>query len=43
MGAMANKVLSILYTKYILTNADIATDVDFEDIVLVIAHEYFCK
>ena len=41
MGAMENKGLNIFNTKYVLARADIATDVDFENIDRVVAHEYF--
>jgi aminopeptidase N len=41
MGAMENKGLNIFNTKYVLARADLATDVDFENIDRVIAHEYF--
>ena len=41
MGAMENKGLNIFNTKYVLARPDIATDVDFENIDRVVAHEYF--
>jgi aminopeptidase N len=41
MGAMENKGLNIFNTKYVLARADTATDVDFDGIEAVIAHEYF--
>ena len=41
MGAMENKGLNIFNTKYVLARADLATDVDFENIDRVVAHEYF--
>lgn len=41
MGAMENKGLNIFNTKYVLARADIATDLDFEHIDRVVAHEYF--
>ncbi|PKO89539.1 MAG: aminopeptidase N [Betaproteobacteria bacterium HGW-Betaproteobacteria-10] len=41
MGAMENKGLNIFNTKYVLARSDVATDVDFENIDRVIAHEYF--
>ncbi len=41
MGAMENKGLNIFNTKYVLARADVATDVDFENIDCVVAHEYF--
>ncbi|QDQ25917.1 aminopeptidase N [Chitinimonas arctica] len=41
MGAMENKGLNIFNTKYVLARSDTATDVDFDGIEAVIAHEYF--
>ena len=41
MGAMENKGLNIFNAKYILADADTATDVDYEGIGTVVAHEYF--
>ncbi|MGE5946044.1 MAG: aminopeptidase N, partial [Betaproteobacteria bacterium] len=41
MGAMENKGLNIFNTKYVLARSDVATDVDFENIDRVVAHEYF--
>ncbi len=41
MGAMENKGLNIFNDKLILARPDTATDVDFENIEAVIAHEYF--
>ncbi len=41
MGAMENKGLNIFNTKYVLARPDVATDVDFENIDRVVAHEYF--
>ncbi|GAB2180348.1 aminopeptidase N [Denitratisoma sp. agr-D3] len=41
MGAMENKGLNIFNTKYVLARPDIATDVDYENIDRVVAHEYF--
>jgi aminopeptidase N len=41
MGAMENKGLNIFNTQYVLARADVATDVDFENIDRVVAHEYF--
>ncbi|MGB4856546.1 MAG: aminopeptidase N, partial [Candidatus Dechloromonas phosphoritropha] len=35
------KGLNIFNTKYVLARADVATDVDFENIDRVVAHEYF--
>ncbi|RKF20803.1 aminopeptidase N [Altericroceibacterium spongiae] len=41
MGAMENKGLNIFNTKYVLAEADTATDGDYEAIEGVIGHEYF--
>ncbi|MBK5913548.1 aminopeptidase N [Rhodocyclus purpureus] len=41
MGAMENKGLNIFNTKYVLARADLATDLDYEGIDRVVAHEYF--
>ncbi|KAF4516441.1 hypothetical protein B566_EDAN003187 [Ephemera danica] len=41
MGAMENKGLNIFNTQYVLARSDVATDVDFENIDRVVAHEYF--
>ena len=41
MGAMENKGLNIFNTKYVLAKPDTATDVDFDGVEAVIAHEYF--
>jgi len=41
MGAMENKGLNIFNSKYVLARPDTATDVDFNGIESVIAHEYF--
>jgi aminopeptidase N len=41
MGAMENKGLNIFNSKYVLANAETATDRDFELIEGIIAHEYF--
>jgi aminopeptidase N len=41
MGAMENKGLNIFNTKYVLARADVATDMDFENIDRVVGHEYF--
>jgi aminopeptidase N len=41
MGAMENKGLNVFNDKYVLANADTATDADFANIEAVIAHEYF--
>jgi aminopeptidase N len=41
MGAMENKGLNVFNTKFVLARPDTATDVDYEGIEAVIAHEYF--
>ena len=41
MGAMENKGLNVFNTKYVLARQETATDVDFEGVERVIAHEYF--
>jgi aminopeptidase N len=41
MGAMENKGLNIFNTKFVLARPDVATDMDFENIDRVVAHEYF--
>src|SRR5512141_1304294 len=41
MGAMENKGLHIVNTKYVLARADTATDTDFMFLDRVVAHEYF--
>lgn len=41
MGAMENKGLNIFNSKFVLANANTATDRDFEGIESVIGHEYF--
>ena len=41
MGAMENKGLNIFNTKFVLARPDTATDVDYEAVEGVIAHEYF--
>ena len=41
MGAMENKGLNIFNTKYVLARPDLATDIDYENIDRVVAHEYF--
>ncbi len=41
MGAMENKGLNIFNSKYVLSNKKTATDMDFEMIERIIAHEYF--
>ncbi|MBZ0217004.1 MAG: aminopeptidase N [Fimbriimonadaceae bacterium] len=41
MGAMENKGLNIFNDKFVLADAESATDVDFARIEAIIAHEYF--
>ncbi|MBU0995846.1 MAG: aminopeptidase N [Proteobacteria bacterium] len=41
MGAMENKGLNIFNSKFVLAKQETATDIDFQDIERVIAHEYF--
>jgi aminopeptidase N len=41
MGAMENKGLNIFNTKYVLADAQSATDTDFANIESVVGHEYF--
>jgi aminopeptidase N len=41
MGAMENKGLNIFNDKYVLADAESATDADYFDIERVIGHEYF--
>ena len=41
MGAMENKGLNIFNTRYILADPDTATDVDYDGVQGVVAHEYF--
>ena len=40
-GAMENKGLNIFNSKYILADAETATDMDFDAVAGVVAHEYF--
>ena len=40
-GAMENKGLNIFNSKYVLADPATATDVDYENVLRVIAHEYF--
>ncbi len=40
-GAMENKGLNIFNSKYILADAETATDGDFDAVEAVVAHEYF--
>jgi aminopeptidase N len=41
MGAMENKGLNVFNSKYVLALPETATDIDYEGIEGVIAHEYF--
>ncbi|GAA0750482.1 aminopeptidase N [Ideonella azotifigens] len=41
MGAMENKGLNLFNTKFVLASTATATDVDFDGIESVVAHEYF--
>jgi len=41
MGAMENKGLNVFNTAYVLASPETATDVDYERVEGVIAHEYF--
>ncbi|GAA0265281.1 aminopeptidase N [Alteraurantiacibacter aestuarii] len=41
MGAMENKGLNVFNTKYVLADAETATDGDYDGIEGVIGHEYF--
>ena len=41
MGAMENKGLNIFNDKYVLADAETATDADYANIEAIIAHEYF--
>ncbi|MEY2340791.1 aminopeptidase N [Acidithiobacillus sp. IBUN Pt1247-S3] len=41
MGAMENKGLNIFNSKYVLASPETATDIDYQGIESVIAHEYF--
>ena len=41
MGAMENKSLNVFNTRYILADPDTATDMDYDGIEGVVAHEYF--
>jgi len=41
MGAMENKGLNIFNTRYILADPETATDLDYDGIEGVVAHEYF--
>lgn len=41
MGAMENKGLNIFNSKFVLARPETATDADFQNILGVVAHEYF--
>ncbi|WP_395062481.1 aminopeptidase N [Paraburkholderia silvatlantica] len=41
MGAMENKGLNVFNTKFILANAETASDVDYANVQAVVGHEYF--
>jgi aminopeptidase N len=41
MGAMENKGLNIFNTKFVLARPETATDVDYQSIEKIVAHEYF--
>jgi len=41
MGAMENKGLNIFNTKFVLANAETASDFDFANVQSVVGHEYF--
>ncbi|MDE2436383.1 MAG: aminopeptidase N [Sphingomonadales bacterium] len=41
MGAMENKGLNVFNTRYVLAEPDTATDMDYDGIEGVVAHEYF--
>ncbi len=40
-GAMENKGLNIFNSRYILADPDTATDIDYDGVLGVVAHEYF--
>ena len=40
-GAMENKGLNIFNSRYILADPDTATDMDYDGVAAVVAHEYF--
>ena len=40
-GAMENKSLNIFNSRYILADPDTATDIDYDGVAGVVAHEYF--
>jgi len=41
MGAMENKGLNVFNSRYVLADQETATDVDFQRIEEIVAHEYF--
>jgi aminopeptidase N len=41
MGAMENKGLNVFNSRYVLADRETATDVDFQRIEAIVAHEYF--
>ncbi len=41
MGAMENKGLNVFNAKYVLADTKTATDLDYENILSVVGHEYF--
>ncbi len=41
MGAMENKGLNIFNSRYLLADKDTATDIDFQVVDAIVAHEYF--
>ncbi len=41
MGAMENKGLNVFNDRYVLADAETATDLDYANIEAIIAHEYF--
>jgi aminopeptidase N len=41
MGAMENKGLNVFNTRYVLADSETATDMDYDAVEGVIAHEYF--
>lgn len=41
MGAMENKGLNVFNSRYVLADRETATDVDFQRLESIIAHEYF--
>jgi aminopeptidase N len=41
MGAMENKGLNVFNSRYVLADGETATDLDFQRIEAIVAHEYF--